>query len=407
MTSEESAGPVSVLRDRVFSALRQSIFLVSLPFPILGFVLPIYGKEIGASAVEIGLFFSTFALMTVLLRPIVGVALDRLGRKPFLLAGIAGYATTMVAFAFMAQVWGIVAARTLQGVASAFMWLAARAIVADVAAEDDRGRSFGNIDQVSSQGGMLGTFIGFTVLMWQGIEHGWQPLFLGYAAASLIGFYLAWRQMPETNPAFHATPGAAPDRIVWSRTWILLLLVTLITGAAWALTSPILMIFLQEKMNTDVADLAWAFLPSALVWAFLPGRLGGLADRFGRKPLMLLGLAVASVTSFAVPHLTSLAQFAVLWAVLALAYAAGDPAEQALVADLTGRDQRGRAFGIYTLAAGLGATIGPLVGGWLYDSFGKGTPFYATAVVLAVNLVILAIWLKVPAPVRVQANAGS
>jgi MFS family permease len=61
-----------------------------------------------------------------------------------------------------------------------------------------------------------------------------------------------------------------------------------------------------------------------------------------------------------IPVLSSLAAFAVLWALQALCYAAGEPAEQALVADLTGGDQRGRAYGFYAMTAGLDATIGPI-----------------------------------------------
>jgi hypothetical protein len=53
-------------RRATLNTLRRAIFLVSLPFGILHFVLPIYGKSIGANAVQIGLFFSVFSMMTVL-----------------------------------------------------------------------------------------------------------------------------------------------------------------------------------------------------------------------------------------------------------------------------------------------------------------------------------------------------
>ena len=184
--------------------------------------------------------------------------------------------------------------------------------------------------------------------------------------------------------------------IVWSRPWVLLLLVTAITGASWAMVSPILMIFLQENLAVGMTDLATAYLPAALVWALLPTRLGKLADRFGRKPLMVLGMAVAAGSSFLIPGLASLAGLAALWALQALCYAAGDPAEQALVADLTGGDQRGRAYGLYTLAAGLGATVGPLVGGWLYEALGPQAPFYANGIVLALCTLLLGALLRVP-----------
>ena len=136
--------------------LRRSIFLASFPFGILSFVLPVYGREIGASAVEIGLFFTVFSLMLVALRPVVGLGLDRLGRRPFLLAGIVGYAATMLAFAFATGVWSILVARVLQGTTSSFLWLAAYTIVADSAPEDERGRSFGSVDQAAYRGGRAG-----------------------------------------------------------------------------------------------------------------------------------------------------------------------------------------------------------------------------------------------------------
>jgi len=145
--------------------------------------------------------------------------------------------------------------------------------------------------------------------------------------------------------------------------------------------------------------LSWAFLPSGLVWALLPRYLGRLADRLGRKPLMILGLFAAAVTSWVIPHLASLIALAALWAWQALCYAAGDPAEQALVADLTGGDQRGRAYGLYALAANLGATVGPVSGGWLYQHLGARAPFYANGFVLAVCALVLGVWLRVP-PVK-------
>ncbi|MBN1640277.1 MAG: MFS transporter [Anaerolineae bacterium] len=391
---------VSPQQPVVLRALRRALFWVSLPFFILSLLLPVYGREIGADVVQIGLAFSAFSFMTVLLRPLVGWGLDRYGRRRFLLFGLAGYALTMGAFAAIDQVWGILLARVLQGIASSFLWLAARTITADVSTVDTRGVAFGGIAQASSQGSIAGTFIGFALLNAQiGLGGGrnrlgtWPVLFGVYALASLAALVVAWQGVPET---YVRQRERASRPIVWSRAWILLLLVTLVTGASAAMISPILIVFLQDRLNVPIDVLSWAFLPSGLVWAILPRYLGRLADRFGRKPLMILGLAAAAITSFVIPHLASMVALAALWAWQALCYAAGDPAEQALVADLTGNDQRGRAYGVYAFAANVGATIGPLGGAWLYQHQGVQWPFYANGVVLALCGVVLWIWLRVP-----------
>jgi MFS family permease len=87
---------------------------------------------------------------------------------------------------------------------------------------------------------------------------------------------------------------------------------------------------------------------------------------------------------------------AILQVVQAACGAASSPAHQALVADLTGGDQRGRAYGLYALAGGLGATIGPLAGGWLYERVSPAASFYANGIVLILSALVLWVFLQVP-----------
>lgn len=381
------------------------MFFVAQPFFIMDLLLPIYGKDMGANAVEIGLIFSAFSIMTILMRPIVGWALDRFGRRPFFVVGMFAYALTMVAFAFSEQVWGMVAARFLQGAASACAMLSANAIIADVTNEGNRARAFGGLAQASSRGSITGAFIAFTLYnMPPLVERVGQAriqtiLFLTFAGLSFVAFVIASLRLPETN---HRNPSESHRPIIWSRPWYLLLLVTLVTAAAWSMTTPILILFLQDKLGLGIDVIAWAFLPSGLIWATLPSHLGHLADRFGRKPLMILGLAVSALTMFILPSLTSIIGLAVLWSVLALCFAAGDPAEQALVAELTGSDQHGQAYGFYVMAADIGAALGPLGGGWLYDNFNPATPFVANGVILAICGLILFFFLQIPKRIRME-----
>ena len=68
--------------------LQLPILLGCLGFGFLWFALPIYSKIIGASALEIGGMFSVFSLTIALLRPLIGIASDKLGRKFFFYSGI-------------------------------------------------------------------------------------------------------------------------------------------------------------------------------------------------------------------------------------------------------------------------------------------------------------------------------
>jgi MFS family permease len=70
------------------------------------------------------------------------------------------------------------------------------------------------------------------------------------------------------------------------------------------------------------------------------------------------------------------------------------PAQEALVADIVGKDIRGSAYGLYLFVFSLGAVIGPLIGGWLYDSFGYAVPFYLNGIVLLFDALLTVILFR-------------
>ena len=63
------------------SVLHRPFFLASFPQLFLPFVLPIYAKMLGASALEIGGLFAAFTVSVIVIRPMVGVGLGRYGRR--------------------------------------------------------------------------------------------------------------------------------------------------------------------------------------------------------------------------------------------------------------------------------------------------------------------------------------
>jgi len=374
--------------------LWRAVFWVSFPFGILSFVLPIYGKELGATALEVGGFFSAISFVPVIVRPFLGRALDRWGRRFFLLLGLLGYAAAMVVFCFADTVWLLTVARFVQGLGQAFLWLSAYTIVADVAAETGRGHDFGIIDEATNRGAIIGTTAGFTAIFTlEGFGLGWERiwfwLFAAYTVPALLALWIGWRGVQETRPQATTQP---IESLSISGQLLALMGIVCVTGASTAMVWPLLMVFLQDAMGAKVWELSLAYLPAALISAFLPSRMGRVADRLGRKTPMIAGLLVGALASALIPHLRSVIALTVLWAVESLGYTASVPAERAFVADIAGEDTRGTSYGLYTFAYFLGAALGPLVGGWLYDNLGRATPFYLnTAVLLASALLVAAV----------------
>lgn len=381
---------------RTLPALWWAMFLISLPFGILSFVMPIYGKELGASALEIGGLFSALALVPIIVRPFLGFALDRWGRRPFLLLGLGGYVAAMILFCLSNTIWLLTLARLVQGLGQAFLWIAAITIVADVASVTGRGRDFGQIDEALGRGALIGTAAGFfaifTLIGFKlNMTQAWFWLFLAYTIPAVIALGVAWRGIGETRPPATRAP---IEKRPFSQQLGALMLIVFAVGASMAMVSPLLMIFLQDHLHADIRALGLAYLPAALVGAFLPSRLGRLADRWGRKLPMIGGLIIGAVASALIPHLPNMLLLAALWAIGAVSGAAATPAQRAFVADIAGQDVRGSSYGLYTFAYFLGAAVGPLAGGWLYDNTTHAMPFYLNAVILIIGAVLVATMLR-------------
>ena len=114
--------------------------------------------------------------------------------------------------------------------------------------------------------------------------------------------------------------------------------------------------------------------------------IGGLSDRFGRRPVLLGSLAAYSL-DFLMMALAPTMALLVAARMLAGAFAATFSTANAYIADITPPEKRAASFGMVGAAFGLGFIVGPAIGGLLGEHLGPRAPFYFVAGLGAVNFV--------------------
>src|SRR5580700_5368621 len=141
---------------------------------------------------------------------------------------------------------------------------------------------------------------------------------------------------------------------------------------------------LTRDLHATTTQLQWVVDAYNLVFAALILTFGSLSDRFGRKGMLLAGLAVVGAASLAGGFTTSPSELIAARAVMGLGAAMTFPATLSLLTNVfTERRERARAIGLWGAIAGVAIALGPIVGGWLLRSFSWGSIFIAMAPVAA------------------------
>ena len=140
------------------------VIFTTVFFDLIGFgiIIPlvgIYGRNFGASTVELAILGSIYSIMQFFFSPIWGRLSDRHGRRPILLMSLAGSVIAYYLFAFSNSLYLLIFSRALAGIFAANI-STAQAYIADVTKPEDRAKGMGLIGAAFGIGFTLGPPIG-------------------------------------------------------------------------------------------------------------------------------------------------------------------------------------------------------------------------------------------------------
>ena len=151
---------------------------------------------------------------------------------------------------------------------------------------------------------------------------------------------------------------------------------------------------LVRELHATTTQLQWVVDAYNLVFAALLLTFGALSDRFGRKGMLLAGLAVVGAASLAGGFTSTAAELIAARAVMGLGAAMTFPATLSLISNVfTERRERARAIGLWGAIAGVAIAMGPIVGGWLLEHFTWVSIFIVMAPIAAAAVIVAALVL--------------
>ncbi len=155
---------------------------------------------------------------------------------------------------------------------------------------------------------------------------------------------------------------------------------------------------IQQDLDASQSELVWAVDSYILVFASLLFTWGVLGDRYGRKRILIIGLAIFGVASAACAFSETPTMLIVLRGVMGVGGAAVLPVSLAIITVVFPPHERGKAIGTWAGAVGAAVALGPVVGGlllehpqWSNSLTGNdwGSVFLINVPIVAIGLVLI------------------
>jgi len=375
MTSSALASPVE---EESFSAARAVAYGAGnagsgFLFAFMNTAVPLYLGSYNFPNAWIGLFSQERPPTAGIGQIVIGALSDRtrsrLGRRrPFILAGIPIAVLALLGLAPHPPIAVVVALLLVLTMAFAAAYGPYIALLPDLVPEDRRARVGGVLNIAN----MLGQLVVLVVAMqlWASNE---RLVFFLVAGALLAGFAVTVLFVPErplrvTPPPVRFDAGAYLRGIFAHREVMKFLFATLFFWFGTAGVVPFITRFAVTELDTTEGVAFQLFIIAVAGTALGTLPAGWLGDRIGKKPVMLVGLAVFGVTALVGSQLRTPESAMVAMFVIGLANAASTVPLLPLLADLIPRDRAGEFSGIGTGVWEFAQPFGAIAGGLIADA---------------------------------------
>jgi len=345
-------------------------------------------------------FVVAFGATKALTNLVTGALVDRVGRKPILVAGwVIG---VPVPFLLMwAPTWGwVILANVLLGVNQGMTWSTTVIMKIDLVGPARRGFALG-LNEAAGYGAVsLTALLTGEIAARYGLRP--EPFYLGVAFAALgLGLSAVFVRETKEHVAHEVATTKFDDDgddsfwVVFARTtWRdrslsavsqAGLVNNAVDGLAWVILP---LLFAAEGLSVGEIGVLAALYPG--VWCVGQLFTGAWSDRVGRKPLIVAGMLLQGAALAFMAATTGFTPWAVGAILIGVGTALVYPTLLAAVGDAAHPSWRARAVGVYRLWRDTGYVVGGLVGGIVADAFNLRTAVWAVAMLSLASGIVVA-----------------
>jgi EmrB/QacA subfamily drug resistance transporter len=406
----------------VMAAVAMGTFLATIDGSIVNVALPTLTRAFDTEFSTVQWVVLAYLLTVTTLMLSVGRLADMRGKKPIYMAGFAIFTIGSVLCGLAPTVYALIAFRVLQGVGAAMTMALGMAIVTESFPPSERGKALGIMGAVVSIGIVLGPTLGGFIID----AFSWRWIFFVNLPIGILGILMVWRFVPAIRP-----PGGQRFDFLGATTLfvaLLALLLALTRGQETGFTAPqVLVLFIvsaifmalfvviELRIDQPMIDLrlfknslfSISLATGYLIFVCIAGTIilmpfylqnvlgydirqvglllavvpiglgvtapisGSLSDRFGTRPITVIGLAVMLVGFYAVSTLgedTTALGYVLRFLPIGIGVGMFQSPNNSAIMGSAPRERLGIASGMLAVTRTLGQTTGIAILGALWAS---------------------------------------
>lgn len=355
-------------------------------------LLPFYAQDLGANGLMVGLLVSSFSVAQLLSAPLWGRFSDRYGRRPALIVGLSASCLAYLVFAYADTLWLLFLSRIIQGAGGGTVSVI-QAYVTDAVRPNDRAKALGWLSAATNAGVALGPVVPIVLT-----NLGRHAPGLIAAAFCIINIMFASKYLVEVRK-----PGGVDKQRVPGRSRAVLASVLLhpnaptsrliqiyaISIGAFQGTTAVLALFLAWRFGVTAKTIGYFFMYigvlSVLTRAWL---LGKLLDRYGEAKLSRVGLVLLAAGLVGLSFSRDYVTLALSVGLMPLGTAFTFPGVTALLSKVISSSERGLYMGVQQTYGGITRVAFPPLLGIAFDRLGQQSPFWISATMVMLTLLL-------------------
>lgn len=374
------------------SILLSNLFIAFLGIGLVIPVLPTIMNELHISGSVVGYMVAAFAITQLIVSPIAGKLVDKIGRKVMIVVGLFIFGLSELLFGIGRSIEILFISRMLGGVSAAFIMPAVTAYIADITTLSQRSKALGYMSAAISTGFIIGPGIGGFLA-----EFGTR---IPFYAAGILGFVAAILSLillKEPTRALDDQEAAqsilGSVKRVFSPLYFIPFVLIFVLSFGLAAFESLFSLFVDHKFAFTPSDIAIIITGSGIVGALAQLLLfDWLTKKMGEINVIRYSLILSAVLTFAMTVVSH--YFAILFVTffIFVGFDLIRPAATSYLSKIAGNEQ-GFVGGMNSMFTSLGNIFGPILGGILFD-INLNYPYYFATIVLTLGVILALFWRK-------------